>query len=500
MSPENVLVIGAGPTGLALSCGLLAGGVPVRLVDAAPGPATTSRALGLQPRGVEILDRLGALGDLPDHGLTVRRVVIHVDGREVARLQVGGTTPLVTRPALLMSQAAIEGQLRRRFAELGGSIEWGRGLHDAQQDDTAVTARLDGGETIRAGWMVGCDGAHSRVRKIAGVDFPGVPLIERFLIADLHADLPLDRDAVSTWLRGDGIFALFPLPGGQWRVLAPQPADVPDDLDPDDRVALLLRLLTAHTGLSAAGVTDCVWTSSFRIHRRLAATYRRGRLLLAGDAAHVHSPMGGQGMNTGLGDAENLAWKLALVANGRAADNLLDTYQAERRPIATEVLGNTSSMTRVMLGGSASARLLRDHVIVPLMNRPRVQRLITEASSQLKVSYRHGPLAQISRRPMRGSRPGDRVPDLACTRPDGTATRLHAELGGRWALLTDDERAVRVVEARLGAGAVTTLRAVAGQQAMLVRPDAHLACRGDAERLDRWLSRSLGAVPASVAT
>jgi 4,5-epoxidase len=101
---------------------------------------------------------------------------------------------------------------------------------------------------------------------------------------------------------------------------------------------------------------------------------------------------------------------------------------------------------------------------------------------------------------MRGSCPGDRVPDLACTRPDGTATRLHAELGGRWALLTDDERAVRVVEARLGAGAVTTLRAVAGQQAMLVRPDAHLACRGDAERLDRWLSRSLGAVPASVAT
>ena len=139
------------------------------------------------------------------------------------------------------------------------------------------------------------------------------------------------------------MFALFPLPGEDlWRVLVPQPGDA----EVTDRLALVLRLLTERTGLSADLVTSCDWTSSFRIHRRLADTYRAGRVFLAGDAAHIHSPFGGQGMNTGLGDAENLAWKLALVETGRAGEALLDTYEAERRPIATEVLGNTSSMTR----------------------------------------------------------------------------------------------------------------------------------------------------------
>jgi 4,5-epoxidase len=371
------------------------------------------------------------------------------------------------------------------------------------QDDDGVTARLDGGETIRADWLIGCDGAHSRVRKEARVGFPGVPLIERFLIADVHADLPLDREAVSTWVRGDTMFALFPLPGADlWRILAPQPADVSDDLEPAARLALLLRMLTEQTGLSADLVTNCTWTSSFRIHRRLAATYRRGRMLLAGDAAHIHSPFGGQGMNTGLGDAENLAWKLALVATGRAGEDLLDTYEAERRPIATEVLGNTSSMTRAMLGAGTPARLLRDHVIVPLMNRPTVQRLITEASSQLKVTYRGGPLGVSHSRLRRGPQPGDRIPDLACVRADGTATRLHAELGGHWAVLAEPgpagDEAVRTARAHLGDDAVVLLRPLTGRRTMLVRPDAHLACHGDAQRLDRWLSSKLRPIPVGV--
>lgn len=501
MSRDTVLVVGAGPTGLALACGLLAAGTPVRLIDAATGPATTSRALGLQPRGVEVLDRLGALGALPDHGLPVRQVVVNVDGRELARLRVGATTPLVTRPGLLMSQAEIEGQLRRRLADLGGRVEWGHSLLAAEQDRSGVDAHLDRGGTLRAQWLVGCDGAHSRVRKAAGVGFPGVPLIERFLIADVHGDLPLARDCVTTWLHGEDMLGLFPLPGADlWRVLAPQPAGLPDDLDHDARLAVLLRLLAEQTGIAAGAVRGCEWTSSFRIHRRLADSYRRGRLLLAGDAAHIHSPFGGQGMNTGLGDAENLAWKLALVATGRAGEALLDTYEAERRPIATEVLGNTSAMTRVMLGGSVPARLVRDHVVVPLMNRPFVQRRITEASSQLKVSYRGGPLGTGRRWPARGPRPGDRIPDLACVRGDGSATRLHAELGARWAILTDDEQAVRVVRARLG-GAVVALHPVDRPRhaTMLVRPDAHLACSGSAQRLEQWLTAALGPVVPAVA-
>ena len=469
----SVLVVGAGPTGLALACGLIEGGAEVRLIDAADGPATTSRALGLQPRGIEVLDRLGALGELPRRGVTVGSVVINVDGREITRLRVGGTTDLVTRPGVMMSQAEVEGQLRRRLAELGRRVEW-----------ATPYAGADG-----ADWVVGCDGAHSAVRKAAGIGFPGVPLIERFLVADIHADLPLERTAVSTWLHGDRMFALFPLPGDDlWRVLVPQP----DDEEVTDRLSLVLRLLTEHTGFPAGLVTGCDWMSSFRIHRRLADTYRAGDVLLAGDAAHIHSPFGGQGMNTGLGDAENLAWKLALVDTGWANAALLDTYQAERRPIATEVLGSTSSMTRVMLGRTAAERLMRDHVVVPLMNRRFVQRRIAEASSQLRVSYRKGPLGSAYPWIGPGPREGDRIADLPCTRADGTATRLHAELGGRWAVVSDAAAAVHAAETHLGAGRVVGLRSASVDGTLLVRPDGHVACRGGVTRISRWLTRTLG--------
>ncbi|WP_433302118.1 FAD-dependent monooxygenase [Actinoplanes sp. CA-030573] len=470
----SVLVVGAGPTGLVMACALLEAGVPVRLIDAAPGLATTSRALGLQPRGVEVLDRLGALADLPERGLPMRAVVIHVDGAEITRLRVGGRTKLVSRPGVVISQAEIEGALRRRLTQLGGRVEWNNPLT----------------ELPATGWVVGCDGAHSQVRKAAGIGFPGVPLIERFIVADLHADLPLPRDAVSTWLAGDQMFALFPLPGGDlWRVLMPEPAGTADDADPE---SLVTAALPERTGLPAAAITGFAWTSRFRIHRRLADTYRAGRVLLAGDAAHIHSPMGGQGMNTGMGDAENLAWKLALVERGHADETLLDTYEAERRPIAEEVLGNTSSMTRVMLGRTVIERLMRDHVVVPLMNRPFVQRLITEASSQLRVSYKAGPLGSAYPRIGRGPYEGDRIPDRPCIRADGSPTRLHAELGGRWAVLTGDETAARVARRHLGDTAVVTLRCAGVDQTYLVRPDAHLACRGDADRLRAWFSRTLG--------
>jgi 4,5-epoxidase len=469
----SVLVVGAGPTGLTLACGLRAAGIDVRLVDAAPGPATTSRALGLQPRGVEVLDRLGALGDLPERGIEVGSVVINVDGRQITRLRVGGTTRLVRRSGLMMSQAEVEGALRKRLADLGGSVEWGHEITD-------LAAGAD--------WIVGCDGAHSRIRKLAGIGFPGVPLIERFLVADVRADLPIARDAVTTWLHDDRMIALFPLPGTDlWRVLAPVPEDrMPtDNADPD-----VSHLLAERAGLPAARTVE--WTSFFRIHRRLADTYRAGRVLLAGDAAHIHSPMGGQGMNTGMGDAENLAWKLALVERGLAGEDLIDTYEAERRPIAAEVLGNTSSMTRLMLGRGAAGRLVRDHVVVPLMNRPIVQRRITDASSQLRVSYRRGPLGSPyawAGRP----RGGDRVADLSCLRSDGTATRLHAELGGRWAILTADDAAARAAQTRLGAAAIAVLRPQTPSPTLLVRPDGHLACRGDATRLSRWLTGALAA-------
>jgi 4,5-epoxidase len=498
-SDPAVLVVGAGPTGLALACGLRRAGVEVRVVDRAGGPAVTSRALGLQPRGAEVLDRLGALGDLPDRSLEIGQVVVPGGGRELGRLAVGRPTPLVRRPGLLVSQTEVERALRARFAELGGVIEWGREVLTVDGRPDGVDVRLGGASTVHARWVVGCDGAHSRVRTGAGIEFPGVPLVERFLLADVHADLGLPRDAVAVWLRGEEMVAAFPLPGDDlWRVMAPAPHASPAETPVLD---VLVDLLASHLGHRPT-VRGCDWTSTFRIHRRLAATYRRGRVLLAGDAAHIHSPFGGQGLNTGIGDAENLAWKLTMVDRGRAGEALLDSYAAERRPVAEEVLASTSSVTGLVMGASRPARLVRDHVFVPLMNRPLVQRLIWEQASQLKVSYRTGPLARaqprVPRIPLRpGPRPGDRVPDWPCTDEHGRGTRLHAELGDRWVVLAPPGPAgdawAAAARRSLGPEQVTRLvAAAAGRRVLLVRPDAHLGWSGRRpEDLARWVSRAL---------
>ncbi|MFG2973873.1 FAD-dependent monooxygenase [Streptomyces sp. NPDC048331] len=492
----TALVVGAGPTGLATACALRASGIAVRVIDGAPGPSRTSRALGLQPRGIEVLERLGALGDLPRRAVAIGQVVTYVEGKPAARLQVGRRTKLVTRPGLIISQAEVEAGLRRRLGALGTEVEWRREVTSVVQDGDGVRVGFSDGGSEHADWLVGCDGAHSGVRKAAGIDFPGVPVIERFLLADVRAPLPLPRGAVCVWLHGDRMLGAFPLPGEDvWRLMAPAPSDHPGDLGPAEVRALLAEALEARSGIPAAAVGEGLWTSTFRIHRRLASTYRQGRVLLAGDAAHIHSPFGGQGMNTGLGDAENLAWKLALVADGRAAEPLLDTYEAERRPIAEEVLASTSAMTRLVVGDTRLARALRNHVFVPLMNRPFAQRALWEKSSQLKVTYRGGPLAGRSL-PGRGPHVGDRVPDLDCLRTDGRGTRLHSALGAAWAVLTshhDVPGHAAVVRRRLGETAVVSLTARdLPSPAMLVRPDGHLAWQGNSPAdLDRALTRIL---------
>ncbi len=433
---------------------------------------------------------------------------MHVDGRELGRLAVGGATRLGRHMGLLVSQAEIEAELRRRLGEFGGAVEWGRELAGLDQDSDGVRLQLADGETLAAGWVVGCDGAHSRVRKAAGIAFPGVPLIERFALADVRADLALPREAVAVWLRGEHMIAAFPLPGDDlWRLMAPLPETVPYDpeheADPEAIRAVLTNALAEEAGYLAAAVRSADWTSTFRIHRRLAETYRRGRVLLAGDAAHIHSPVGGQGMNTGIGDGENLAWKLALVAGGRARPALLDTFEAERRPIAADVLGATSSLTKLVFEDGLLSRFVRDRIFVPLLNRPLVQRLIAEQASQLKVGYRGGPLAPGGR----WVRWGQRVADLDCIRADGTATRLHAELGPRWALLAPQgappaltATLLAAVDEHLGENAVVLLRTADSigpgtePSLLLVRPDAHLAWRGrDRAALTHWLVTALGA-------
>ncbi|MCH9733098.1 MAG: FAD-dependent monooxygenase [Actinomycetia bacterium] len=486
----DVAIAGAGPTGLTLACALLERGVNVRVFDAATQPATTSRALALQPRGVEVLDRIDALGDLAERAIKTMSATVYAGDRRILRLQLGRWLRDKSHPILIVSQVEVEAELRRKFSALGGCVEWGTPVLDAKSEASSLAVTVgDPATTVHADWLVGCDGAHSMVRKISGVEFPGAPVVERFLLADVHADLPLGRDGTGVWLHQDGMFAIFPLPGKNlWRLMA----DV--DTEESDVLAQLSRLLPTRTAIAGARIGTAEWTSTFRIQRRIASHYRRGRILLAGDAAHIHSPFGGQGLNTGIGDAENLAWKLVLVAKGLATEALLDSYEAERRPIAKDVVAGTTVVTKVLLGTNPITRGLRDRLILPLLNRPIVQARLLAQASQLSVSYRRGPLAPKRQLPI-GLRPGDRVPDMDCRRGDGTATRLHRELAGRWALVIPTGGDITAAHAqairRLGDEIVVLDAAVS--DTLLVRPDAHLGWRHKTAKveLQTWLDNML---------
>lgn len=482
MSEVDVLVVGAGPSGLAAACGLLMRGVRVRVVDRSDGPAITSRANFLHARGSEVLDRLGALGDLPQRSVRAMRITTYLGDRPVMRVRFGDPHLRTAAPPMVISQAAVEGVLRTRLTELGGEIHWGAGLVDCRQDDAGVTATLSTHEHVRARWLLGCDGAGSTTRRCADIGFPGVRLTERFLLADVRLDWDLDRSGTTGWIHPDGMVGVMPMPDGLWRVIAYDPGRAADRPTDAQILARLQHILPERTGRDVHA-TSAQWLSMFSVHRRLAETYRRGRIFLVGDAAHTHAPFGGQGMLTGLGDAENLVWKLASVVTGRAAPALLDTYEAERRPLATDVLRGTSFATRVNVAQSRAGRLIRDRVIVPLVNLPPVQRWLTYQTSQLWVSYRNGPLAQRSS-PLRRLRPGDRVPGIT-----------GAELEGGWALVSAETDATLLQVARdlLGDGVAALQRTdLPGDGTSLVRPDGHLAWRGtDAHGLRQWLHAAL---------
>lgn len=451
---------------MALACGLAAQGVDVRLVDRAAGPAETSRANILHAHGVEVLDRLGALGDLRERSLEPAGIRMHVGGRPIATMRFLPDERERTQ-ALFVSQAAIEAELRRRLDELGVPVHWG----------TEVTA-LD-----PDAWVVGCDGARSRVRELAGIDFPGVPVAERFLLADVRADWARDRSLSAGWYHRDGMLLAMPMPGGLWRLMAVVPSDASLPTHVVDR---LRRLLVERAGQPDIGIRETVWASVFRIHRRLAADHRRGKVLVAGDAAHLHSPVGGQGMNTGIGDAENLAGKLGLVVRGLAGPELLDTYGAERRPLAADAVRNH---------GRHAAAAGRDRAD-PLPPRPGGGAVAGQA---VRAAPGHqGGLAAVGLVPEGPTgRPGPRRPVSGRRVP---ACRRHTDAvacGTGPGLGTDRRLAGAVVRGPSCAGGGGP---PAGRRRRAPRPpDAHLVWRGsDAVALRERLAAMLR--PASVGT
>jgi 2-polyprenyl-6-methoxyphenol hydroxylase-like FAD-dependent oxidoreductase len=406
----DVLVVGAGPTGSALAADLVRRGVGVRLIDKAPHGFTGSRAKGLQPRTLEVFDDLGVLhvaqkegGPYPLAGLHLGPVTVPWRMQQRNRRTADVPYPNI----LLLPQFRTDAILHRLLQRRGLTIEYGVAVETVEQDDDGVTATLSSGERVRSRYLVGADGGSSTVRKAAGLRFVGETHdSDRTLIIDCTID-ELSRDRWHLWPRTSA--GACPLPHSeQFQVMIRlKPDDTPDL----DEAALAARFHKC-TGYR---LRDITWTSVFRPNVRLVERYRAGRVFVAGDAAHVHTPAGAQGLNTGVQDAYNLGWKLGQVLAG-APDSLLDSYDAERRPIAARVLGKSSELYQNIDQGRLAGLKRGDE------------------ERQISLSYRGGPLAPAGTAATKTLRPGDRAPDAPCT-ASGVSHLFDALRGPHFTLL-----------------------------------------------------------------
>jgi 2-polyprenyl-6-methoxyphenol hydroxylase-like FAD-dependent oxidoreductase len=453
IKPIDVLIVGAGPTGLTLGAQLRAFGVPFRIVDRTVAAAHESRALAVQARTLEILQSLGLGEALAARGNPSARLALHFEGGAPAEVTLGGFAANDTRfPYILfVSQAETEDLLGRHLSDRGVTIERGVELVSAKQDGGSVHCvlhRADGREeAVRARYLVGCDGAHSAVRKQVGIPFEGEAYLQDFMLGDVDADGPIEPDVLHSFASKGRVAMFFPLRSpAKWRVIAMGQRRKNPDVAPLQteesltRGKLSLEELRGAVGAATDGtvtVRDPVWLTHFRLHHRQARRYRSGRVFLAGDAAHIHSPVGAQGMNTGMQDAWNLGWKLALVALGRADAKLLDSYEAERWPVGRSLLRYTdrafSLFTRVMSAGRVAAWIRRTIVarVLPVVFRwTRLRAVAFRFVSELAISYRRSPAVTEGRPRLRsGPHAGDRLPDAPVLR-DGRATFLQQELAG----------------------------------------------------------------------
>ncbi|MEF9898784.1 MAG: FAD-dependent monooxygenase [Pseudomonas sp.] len=413
----EVLIIGAGPTGLVLALWLSKQGVSVRIIDKTSGPGTTSRALAVQARTLELYRQLDLTTAIVERGRQVPAANLWVKGHAAARLPLNsigaGFTPY---PFLhIYPQDEHEQLLIDRLQAFTIDVERNTELSDFTQDDQGIKARLrhaDGTlEHCQASYLAGCDGAGSTVRKALGIGFPGGTYQQVFYVADVQASGPALNGELHVDLDEADFLAVFPLAGdGRARLIGTvrdARAEHPEQLRFDD----VGQRAIEHMNVQVEQVN---WFSTYRVHHRVAEHFSQTRTFLLGDAAHIHSPAGGQGMNTGIGDAINLAWKLASVLRGEARQSLLDTYQIERSAFAQRLVATTDQVFNFVTADGRLAALLRTHLAPRLL--PRVlafrsaQAFLMRTVSQITLNYRYMPLSYGDAGSLQG---GDRLPWVA---------------------------------------------------------------------------------------
>ena len=411
----EVLVVGAGPSGLMTATLLARHGVAVRVIDAGPGPATESRAFAVQARTVELFRSLGLADELIAHGLITTGIKFHIKGRPVGGLDFDRARAADTpyEFILMAPQNEVEEVLLHDLSRQGVHVERGVRLDSLTQDELSVRAVLSTGE-VTCRYVVGADGSHSAVRKHLGLSFEGSPYAQNYLLADCRVEWPFDHTAFRVFMNGERIGLFLPLHGTALsRVMVSDlaPRDDPAPLTLDELQPALRQAMNVPVTLS-----EPVWTTRYKAHLRRVDQYRVGRGFLVGDAAHIHSPAGGQGMNTGLQDAANLAWKLAAVVRTGADPVLLDSYHDERHPVGVQLLRFTDRLYTVSAGLRGWRARLRDTIGPFLIGRmsaaPIPHRKAFRRLSQTGLAYRPGPFTVNERLySLHGPLAGHRAPD-----------------------------------------------------------------------------------------
>lgn len=496
----DVLVVGAGPVGLTMAAELARYGIAVRIVDKTAQRTDKSKALVLWSRSLELIDRMGCGESFARAGFKAHAVNIMAGNRQVAHVSLD--TIVTPHPyALMLPQSETERLLEQHLNAFGVQVE--RQVELARfapaADHVVATLRHADGreETLTTGWLIGCDGAHSTVRHGLGMEFEGNTLPSDWILADVHlAGIRAKPDELDMFWHSDGALALFPISPGRYRVIA-DAGNATGDARRADPTLEEVQAVLDRRGPGGIQASAPVWLSCFRINERKVAEYRAGRVFVAGDAAHVHSPAGGQGMNTGIQDACNLAWKLALACRGLAAQEpLLDSYSIERSAVGRKVLADTGRLTMLAVLKGHILQAVRNHVASLVFGLPTVRRTTTNTLAELSVGYPESPLTHPSRHGHSGPAAGERAPVLDAAHPVGAGTTprfaIFAQADAEGAALIARHRDLLEPETRTPFGE---------DGIWLVRPDGYTAMvtgRGGWAEVDAYLERIAGGASSTI--
>ena len=480
----KVLISGAGPVGLTLANELVRHGISVRIVDKSAGRTDKSKALVMWSRTLELFDDAGYAKDFMSSGMQAHGAQISTGSQVVARVSFDLIDSRFAY-ALMIAQSETERVLEERLAASGVAVERGVALAGFADKGSAVEAQLTraNGETekVEADWLVGCDGAHSTVRHGLGFAFEGSTLQSHWALADGHITGLAPADHLHIFWHRDGILAFFPIVGDRWRVIANLGPARDGETHPDPTLEEINALM-ARRGSPGIAMSDPVWLAAFRINERKVRDYSKGRVFLAGDAAHIHSPAGGQGMNTGMQDAFNLAWKLALVIEGAARPALLDSYSPERTAVGDRVLRNAGRLTEAAMLRNPLLQDLRNTVVRFAAGFPQVQHKMAGQLGETDIGYPDSPLTAKNGHVANGPKAGERWPYRL---PEGAGGTRFTALGPAGPVAGLAARFPKLVVAvpTSDPAHTTTLR--------LIRPDGYVGFAGaptDAARAEAYLA------------